>query len=110
MNREEILKRSRQENSRLDEREKIAYDWAGKTSAVIGGIVCSLIIIFDSIVGKKTNAGIWSVYFTMTGTNTLVKSHELGRKKEYSWGLFQLGLGVTYFIMHAIRLVRATNG
>ena len=110
MNREEILERSRQENSRHDEREKNTFDLAGNMSSVVGGIICCLIIIFDSIIGKKTNASIWSVYFFMTGTNTLIKARELDRKKDYPLGFLQVGLGLAYFIMHAIRLVREING
>jgi len=106
MNREEILERSRKENKNQDEMEKDALAKAGQRACAIGGLVCMVIILLETIFAESVNVSTWAVYLSMTGTMLLVKYLRLKRKHELIFAVIQLILAAVFFVMYVIRLVR----
>ena len=105
MNREEILERSRNENSNMDERERDALARAGQKATAVGGLVCALIIILEAIFSNRFSLSAWAVYLSMTGTILLVKYLHLKKKHELVFGVLQLALAAVCLVMYIIRLV-----
>ncbi len=106
MNKEEILERSRKENSTQDEMERDAFVRSGQKACAVGGFVCVAIIILESIFSDNVNYSTWSVYLSMTGTMLLVKYFHLKKKHELVFGTLQLILAAMFFIMYAVQLRR----
>lgn len=106
MNREEILERSRKENKNQDEMEKDALAKAGQRACAIGGLVCMVIILLETIFAESVNVSTWAVYLSMTGTMLLVKYLRLKKKHELIFAVIQLILAAVFFVMYVIRLVR----
>ena len=105
MDREEILKMSRQENKDRDEREREALAKAGQKACGAGGILCGVIIILESILGEQVNMSSWAVYLSMAGTMLLVKYQYLGKKHELVLGLMQVALAAIFLVLHVLRLM-----
>jgi len=75
MNREEILEKSREENKKMDEREKNALTVAGQRATAVGGLVCMAIILLNACLDRYNNPAtwaVWGVYLSMTGTTLLM--------------------------------------
>ena len=106
MNREEILRKSRNENKNRDEMERSTFEKAGQTACAVGGFVCMIIIILEAIFAGQVNFGTWAVYLSMTGTMLLVKYFQLKKKHELIFGAAQLILAAIFLVMFVIRLVR----
>ena len=80
MNKEEILAKSRAENKGTDEREKLVLIKAGQIAFTVGGVMCMLIALFNSILSivdqggtrfdPKLNTMLWSIYLSMLGSPT----------------------------------------
>ncbi len=106
MNRDEILERSREENKNQDEMERHALAKAGQKACAVGGLLCSVLIIFESFFAGHPNFSTWAVYLSMTGTMLLTKYSLLKKKHELVFGLFQIALAVVFFVLYVIRLRR----
>lgn len=106
MDRDEILKRSRDENEGMDEMEVAANKTAGHWAFGIGALVCVLLIVLEAVFKKQVNPSAWAVYMSMFGTNLVIKYRKL-HKKLYLWlGLFQLAMAVTFLIIYIMNLAR----
>ena len=106
MERDEILKKSREENHNRDEMERDTLAKAGQKACAIGGLVCAVVIILEAFFADQVNMSTWAVYLSMTGTMLLVKYIKLKKKHELIFGLLQLVLAAAFLVMYAIRLVR----
>ena len=92
MNKEEILAKSRAENKGTDEREKLVLIKAGQIAFTVGGVMCMLIALFNSILSMvdhggtradpKLNTMLWSIYLSMLGSLFLYKYIKLKKKHE----------------------------
>ena len=105
MNREEILQRSRNENSNMDEWEQRIVTRAGFWATFVGGLMCSLVIILNIFLGDGVSFSTWAVYLSLTGTMLLVKYPALKKKHELVFGVLKLALAAVFMVMYIVRLV-----
>jgi uncharacterized membrane protein HdeD (DUF308 family) len=106
MDREEILKRSRDEYSGRDEMEKDTLVKAGQLAFTVGGLACALVLILEAIFADHVNPATWFVYLSMTGTNLMVKYVKMRKKHELVFGILQLALALVFLVMFILKLVR----
>ncbi len=105
MNKDEILAKSRKENENQDEMELEVFAKSGQKACAVGGIVCVLIIILQSIFKNSVDFSVWAVYLSMTGTMLLYKYIKLKKKHELIFGLMQLILAVVFLVFYILKLV-----
>lgn len=93
MNKEEILKMSRQENEgRQDEREMAAYGEAGKVGMLVGGLLCAVLVFVSEVFLNNHVIGLvaWMVYFAMQGSHGITLYCKLKQRKHLFLGIFEL--------------------
>ena len=105
MDKEEILKKSRNENRNLDEMEKETLLKAGRLASGIGGMLCMLIMLIEICLSAKgPSLCLWTVYLSMTGTTLLVKYKSRKKKHELFFGLLEIALAIAFLVIHIINL------
>ena len=75
MNKEEILKMSREENEgRHDECEMMAYGTASRVGMLVGAIICAVLVFASELLFHIPEIGLvgWLVYFAMQGSGSIV--------------------------------------
>ncbi|MBQ6117971.1 MAG: hypothetical protein IJK98_01945 [Clostridia bacterium] len=73
MDKETVLKLSREENDGQDEMERGAIISGNNIAYLVGGIVCVIILLLQLIFGKEPNFSVYAVFFSMTATSQLMK-------------------------------------
>ena len=68
MNKDEILKRSRNENKGQDEMERDVDAKAGRQAASIGLLVCMLLNLAELLIKGQANLSAWIVWSVIMGT------------------------------------------
>ena len=106
MNKEDILEKSRKENKgKHDERELAALARAGQIAAAVGGMLCAIIILLESIFSDSVSTAPWAIYLGMTGTTLLVKYVKLRKPHELLFALLELALAIIFIVMFIIQLL-----
>lgn len=101
MNKDEILLKSRKENKLQDERTKEVYAKAGNMAAKIGGLVCALILFFNTVIaGKEINYDGWAIYCSIYGTMWLISGVHLRKKTDLLFGVVIVGFGIINFVLY----------
>ncbi len=105
MNKDEILESSRKENKSKDLAELDVVKHANSYAAAVGAIACCLVLVLASVIARTMLYSPWFIYFSMIGTNWLIRSVRL--KKKSDWVLTELFivLAVLSLIGLIIRLV-----
>ena len=101
MKKEEILEKSRKENSgKFDEREMAAVGTASKVGMLVGGILCALLVVLSEFWGKYREIGLvaWLVYFSMHSSHYITLFIKLKKKMHLVYGTVELLLAVTFAI------------
>ncbi len=98
MKKEEILEASRKENKNKDLAEMETARIAGNYSAAIGTIVCLIISILASHLAQTMLYSPWAIYFSISGTNWLVRGIKLKKKSEVIFAAMFLVLAVLALI------------
>ena len=84
MNKDEVLKMSREENEgRHDEREIIAFGTASRAGMLVGALVCVLLVFASELLFHIPEIGLvgWLVYFAMQGSSNIVLYNTISRLK-----------------------------
>ena len=91
MNKEEILKKAREENQGVDEVQRATEREAAKMSRVVGACACLFFTLMDRLVLKTgvINEICWILYGIMVTTDAWVYAINLKRKRY--WLLSLLG-------------------
>ena len=102
MNKEEILKRAREENKGIDEVQRAAENEAGKISMAVGVAVCLLLNLLDTIYLKTDVIGevCWIIYGAMISTRLWIVGRYL-KKKLY---IFAAALTTAFVILLSVFL------
>ena len=101
MNKEDILRKSRQENQgRQDERERAVYVEATRMGFVIGGIVCVLLVLASEFLIDNPAVGLaaWMVYFSMQGSCNLLLGNKLNSRLKLVYGIVELAFAVAFAV------------
>ena len=82
MNKDEILKRAREENKGVDEVKRAAESKAAQISMAVGAAACMLLNLFDRLFLQTDVIGdaCWIIYGIMIATNLWVQGISLKRK------------------------------
>ena len=115
MNKEEILERSRAENKGTDDREKQVLIKAGQIAFTVGGVMCMLIALFNSILSMvdhggtradpKLNTMLWSIYLSMLGSLFLYKYIKLKKKHELFLAIIMLTIALAGLVWVALKML-----
>ena len=108
MNKDEILKMSREENeARHDEREMIAYGTASRVGMLVGAIICAVLVFASELLFHIPEIGLvgWLVYSAMQGSGNIVLYKDLKNRRNLIWGIVGIALAVTITIVLVVRSV-----
>lgn len=107
MNREEILERSRKENKNKDLAELDAEVKAGSIAGRVGACVCVLISVVFFGAADMMPSVPWIIYFSIIGTNSLVKFVKLKRKTDLALTILFFTTCALWLVQFALRLLEA---
>lgn len=99
MNREEILRMSREENSGgHDERERIAFGSASRVGMLAGAFVCVLLVFASKLLFHLPEIGWvgWLVYFAMQGSSNIALFRVLESRRNLLWGVIELAVAAAF--------------
>jgi len=99
MNKEEILRMSRQENKgKPDEREAAALGQASRVGMAVGGLLCAVLILVSGFFWNKPEMALvgWTVYFAMAGSGNIVLFKHLKARKKLIRGAAQIALAAVF--------------
>ena len=108
MNKDEILKMSREENEgRHDEREMIAYGTASRVGMLVGAIICAVLVFASELLFHIPEIGLvgWLVYSAMQGSGNIVLYKDLKNRRNLIRGIVGIALAVTITIVLVVRSV-----
>lgn len=101
MEKDEILKKSREENKNRDFVEAEALNRANAIALAVGVMVCGVVSILRGLLTEKgTEPAVWTVMFGMMSAGMLVKFVKLRRRHELLLGLLYLGFCVFFFALY----------
>ena len=90
MEKDYILKMSREENAgRRDEREMAIAAAASKVGMLVGGFVCIVLVFLGTLVlnAPEISFAGWMVYFSMYASCNFVLFRKLGNRQNLIWGI-----------------------
>lgn len=108
MNKDEVLKMSREENEgRHDEREIIAFGTASRVGMLVGALVCVLLVFASELLFHIPEIGQvgWLVYFAMQGSSNIVLYKDLKKRRNLIWGIIEIAFAVAFAVVLVIRSV-----
>ncbi len=108
MNKDEILKMSREENEgRHDEREMIAYGTASRVGMLVGALLCVLLVLASEFIFHIPEIGLvgWLVYFAMQGSGNIVLYKNLKIRRNLIWGIIELVFAVAFVVVLVVKSV-----
>ncbi len=100
MTKEEILKKSREENKNQDFAEKAVIAKSSTVAASIGFIMCGIITVISAITdynNRLVAAVCWTIYFSMNGSLFLTKYFKLKKRHELMLSILFILLAVLFF-------------
>ncbi len=100
MDRDEILKRSREENKDQDLVELEVLHRANNIALSVSMLICALISVLHAVFRDSPDYAVWIVQFGMLSTVMLVKFAKLRRRHELLLGLLYLAFCVTFFVFY----------
>ncbi len=108
MNKDEVLKMSREESEgRHDEREIIAFGTASRVGMLVGALVCVLLVFASGLLFHIPEIGLvgWLVYFAMQGSSNIVLYKDLKNRRNLIWGIIEIAFAVAFAVVLVIRSV-----
>lgn len=100
MDRDEILKRSREENKDRDFVEEAVLATANSLSLGVGMIVCGLVSVLSAIFQGGPEYSVWTVMWAIHASTFLFKYRKLRKRHELMMGLFYIALAVFFFVCY----------
>lgn len=104
MNKEDILKKSQQENKgKLDERELAIFGKASRIGMLVGALLCVALILVSEFALNMPELALagWMVYFAMQGSSNIVLYCYLKKRSKLVYGI----LGIVFAIAFAVTVV-----
>lgn len=91
MNRDDILKKSREENKNGDEREEKIKLNSFAISAAIGALLCMIFVFIETVFFDRNATLIWIIYCSMMFSKSFLDSIKLKKRTDIVlsilWGL-----------------------
>ena len=108
MNKEEILKMSREENEgRRDEYEMMAYGTASRVGMLVGAIICAVLVFASELLFHIPEIGVvgWLVYCAMQGSGSIVLFQKLKNRRNLIWGIIELAFAIIFAVVLVLKSV-----
>ena len=105
MDKDEILKRSRNENRGQDEMEREVDAKAGRQAAAVGLLACGLLFLTEQLIKGQTNYSAWIIYCVIMCTMELSRFFRLRKKHNLINGTIMLVCSVIFLVLYARSLV-----
>jgi len=105
MDKEEVLRRSIQENKGRDEMEQKVFTDSGQKACAAGGILGAIMVMAEGLIFNRFNEGIFAIVLVMTGTMLLFKGIELKKKQHIVVGVVELLLAVSFLVIYVKELL-----
>lgn len=108
MNKDEVLKMSREENEgKHDEREIIAFGTASRVGMLVGAFVCVLLVFASELLFNIPEIGLvgWLVYFAMQGSSNIVLFKVLKSRRNLVWGIIEIVFAVAFGVVLVLKSV-----
>ncbi len=105
MKKEEILEASRKENKNKDLADLEVSRQAASLGGRVGATVCCIISLLSSTVARMMLYSPWIIYFSIMGTNWLVRGIKLKKKSEVIFAAMFLVLAVLALVGFITRLL-----
>ncbi len=107
MNKDEILKKSREENQNGDEREEKIRLRSYATSTVIGALISMVFVILEGFVFDRSITHICIIYCGMMFSKHLIDAIKLKKKEDV---LFSILWGVVFLIHSVLYVIDNVRG
>ena len=101
MNREEILKKSQEENKgKLDERELAAYGKSSRVGMLVGASLCVVLVLVSEFIFDMPELALvgWMLYFAMQGSSNIVLFKHLKTRTKLIYGIVEIAFAVLFVI------------
>ena len=105
MNKDDILEKSRRENTGPDEMEQYVMAAAGKIASKVGMLVCCIVVILQVVFTGAISFESWMIYFSILATTFLVKYWKLRSKHELWVAVFYTMLFIMFAVLFILSLV-----
>ncbi len=108
MERETVLKLSREENKhKYDECEIAAIDFSYEISRLVGGILCAILACLGAFVfeAKELSMGVSAIYFAMFSSSNIVRFVKMQRKSDLAWSIIDTLITITSLVLLFVWLV-----
>ena len=99
MDKDEILKKSQQENKgKLDECEAAAFGKASRVGMLVGALLCVVLVLVSEFVLNSPALALagWMVYFAMQGSSNMVLFKQLKTRSKLIYGIIELVFAVAF--------------
>lgn len=100
MDKDEILKKSREEYKDRDFVEAEVLNRANSIALAVSMLLCALISGLHAIFQEKPDCAVWVVQFGILSTVMLVKYAKLRKRHELLLGLLYGGFSVCFFVFY----------
>ena len=107
MKKEDILKKSQEENKgKPDEREMAAFGNASRVGMLVGALVCVALVLVSEFVLNKPELALagWMVYFAMQGSSNLVLYKCLNARSKLVYGIFEIIFAVAFAVCVVLKV------
>lgn len=100
MDKEEILKKSREENKDRDFVEAEVLNRANNIALSVSMLICALVSVLHAVFRSTPDYAVWIVQFGILSTVMLVKFARLRRRHELLLGLLYGGFCACFFVFY----------
>lgn len=107
MNKDEILSKSRKELKNVDLVEQEAAYQGGRISAGVAACLCVIISILSRLMTGEYLVSPWIIYFSIMGTNWLVRFIKLRKKSDLLISLIFIAITLSLFVVQIIQFMGA---
>lgn len=105
MNKEDILKKSREENKNGDEREEKIKLNSYAMSAAIGGLLCMVFVLLETLLFGRITAHLWVIYSGILFSKSLLDAVKLKKRRDIVcavlWGIVCV-LNIAVYILDCV--------
>lgn len=105
MEKDEILKLSREENQNKDLAEQDASAYAGSIAARVGASACCLTSLLFRLAAGQFPFSPWAIYFSILSAHSFAKYGRLKKKTDLLLGCAYCAMCVLAFAALALRLM-----
>lgn len=109
MNKEEILQKSRKENSGQDVYETEVLKEGGNIAAAVAAVLATIFFAIQIMLGEGMNYGLYAILFSILATGFIVKAFRLKRRHEIIIAIIYVLATVAFSAAHIYQLFSSST-